>query len=131
MPSQQVDLVKAGRNSMNKYLAICALLIVAGQSQADLVRDGVWQVEEGDKLKDILKTVLPEEPLRQKRLRRLVPIINRKVMDGNKLVVGQQLRLPGIKMPQTINTEDNNQVGRVLLTTGSTVAVSGLSLIHI
>jgi len=106
-------------------LLISSLIIFSGQAQAGLIRDGVWQIEEGDSLKSILKTALPEQPLRQKRLKRLSPLLNRASFDTKgKLIVGNNLRLPGVKMPSNEVIPARNQIGRVLITNGATTALA-------
>jgi hypothetical protein len=93
------------------------------QAHCALVRHGVWEVEAKDTLSSVLKAALPDEPLRQKRLKRLVPMINKQSFDkeGN-LVVGQTLRLPGVKMPAAGTPQNSEKIGRVLVTNGQVTA---------
>lgn len=108
-------------------LLIGGCIVLCGQAQASLVKDGVWQIEPGDNLKSILKTALPEQPLRQKRLKRLSPLLNKRAFDEEgQLIVGQNLRLPGVRMPVSAgNAEkiaDSEQIGKILITNGPTTA---------
>lgn len=110
---------------MNKTISTLIIggMIFSSAAQAGMIRDGVWQIEEGDQLKAILKTALPDQPLRQKRLQRLSKLLNKQAFDtkGN-LVVGQTLRLPGVKMPSNEAAPVADSVGKVLITNGPAVA---------
>ena len=113
-------------NNFNKAITAGLLVAFSCVASAGLVKDGIWKIEEGDTLKGVLKITIPDQPLRQKRLTRLAPLINKKAIDKNgRLIVGQNLRLPGVKLPSTVNAADNSdQVGKVLITSGDAVATS-------
>ncbi len=110
---------------MKRYLLlVAAATSLALPAQAELVKDGVWLVQEGDSLSKVLKTALPDEPLRQKRLKRIVPLINKQAFAGRKLVVGASLRLPGVMMPKAAGAPTDKTIGRVLISGVSTIATS-------
>ncbi|MGM0564030.1 MAG: FecR family protein [Pseudomonadota bacterium] len=104
-------------------IAVCvAMGGASGASQAELVRDGVWEVEEGQKLDTVLSAAFPNEPLRQRRIERLAKRLSPDAFDeSGELVAGQELRLPGARMPKqkTAEISREGEVGRVVVVSGS------------
>lgn len=110
---------------MKKLLTttLVSSVLFASAAQGELVRNGIWEIKSGDTLDNVLKNALPDEPLRQKRLKRLLPILNKSAFDGKKLITGKNLRLPGVRMPNDNNASTSN-AGRVLIASGTTTAKS-------
>ena len=105
------------------------IFLVAMPLQAALTQDGVWTVEEGDTIEGVLQKAFPHQTLRQQRVQRLAQRLSPNAFDEQgQLVVGQSLRLPGARMPEAAPAQDavanSNKVGRVIVATGKSTAVS-------
>lgn len=90
-------------------------------ANAELVKSGVWEIQSGDTLDSVLATTMKGQPLRQKRLKRLMPRISPTAFNTNgELIVGKLLRVPGAKLPKTATQTNQNKpyAGRVLASTG-------------
>lgn len=112
---------------MKNWQMVVVASLAAGltPAQAELIRDGVWQVEQGQSLDQVLGAAFPNQALRQRRIERLAKRLSPRAFDENgQLIPGQELRLPGAQMPseQPVDQAAGSQVGRVVVTTGSSSA---------
>ncbi|MGM0564029.1 MAG: FecR family protein [Pseudomonadota bacterium] len=100
-----------------------ALLLLANAASGELVRDGVWQVRQGESLSAILDKAFPNQPLRQSRIERLSRRLSPSAFDtAGDLVVGQELRLPGARMPRQASRRQSGagrQVAKVVVVSGN------------